>query len=37
MKQVQFRIIFFGLVHGMVEGRVGMFGKIRAEKNVNIF
>jgi hypothetical protein len=31
MKKVQFRIIFFGLVHCMIEGRVGMFGKIRAK------
>jgi hypothetical protein len=37
MKKVQFRIIFLGLVHGMIEGCVRMFGKIRAEENVNIF
>jgi hypothetical protein len=37
MKQVQFGIVFLGLVHCMVKGRVGMFGEIRAEQNIDFF
>ena len=37
MKQVQFGLVSFSLVHGMLESGVRMFGEIRAEKNVDIF
>jgi hypothetical protein len=31
MENMQPGLIFLGLVHGMIKGRVGMFRKIRAK------
>jgi len=36
MKQVQRRIVFFGLVHCMIEGCIRMFGKICAKQNIKV-
>jgi hypothetical protein len=34
---MQLGIVFFGPVHGVHKGGIGMFGKISANKNIFIF